>query len=98
MNNEDTLFNQWIKYIFDHPVTKPEWYWGDNQNWDHDEPPAFVISSVTRAFENAEKVLGSFTNAQLNQGFWFLLSPAIYGYFFALLDTTIPWPDRKRCI
>ncbi len=93
-------FNNWIKYIFDHPVTEPAWYWEEEDDWVWDIPPAATVAYITTAFENAKQVFEPFSDAQLNQGLWYLISNSCSNQIFALLqlENGVPWLDRQRCI
>jgi hypothetical protein len=98
---ENLTFEQWLTYVFDHRVPEKEnekaWYWDiDADEWD--EEPADVIQFLTRAFENAEKVFQPYTDAQLNQGLWYIADNSCSNHMFARLDTGVPWPARQRCI
>ena len=92
-------FEQWLIFAFDHPVdkTKQEWYWDPDSDW-WDGSSADTLQFLTRAFENATIMFQPYTNAQLNQGLWFIVSNACSNHMFALLDTEVPWADRQRCI
>ena len=92
-------FEEWLTYVFDHPASdlNQAWYWDLDRDW-WDENPADCLRFMTRAFENAAKVLAPFSDAQLNQGLWFIVSNACSNHMFALLDENVPWPERQRCI
>ena len=92
-------FEEWLSYVFDHPVSdlNQAWYWDLDRDW-WDENPADCIRFMTRAFENASTVLAPYSDAQLNQGLWFIVSNACSNHMFALLDENMPWPERQRCI
>jgi hypothetical protein len=53
---------------------------------------------MTGAFENAAQVFQPFSDAQLNQGLWFLASNACSSHMFALMNESLPWSARRRCI
>lgn len=96
---KNLTFEGWLAYVFDHPVEegKKEWYWDiDADEWD--EPAADTIQFLTRAFENAAVVLQPYSDAQLNQGLWFIADNSCSDHMFALLDASLPWPARQRCI
>jgi hypothetical protein len=96
---ENLTFEQWIAYAFDHPVDelKNAWYWNmDADEWM--EVPEDVIRFLTQAFENAAEVFQPYTDAQLNQGLWFIASNACSNHMFALMDESVPWSARQRCI
>ena len=92
-------FEQWLAFAFDHPVngTKQEWYWDPESDW-WDGPAADTIQFLTKTFENTAVVFQPYTNAQLNQGLWFIASNACSNHIFALLDNNVPWLDQRRCI
>lgn len=96
---KDLTFEQWLAYVFDHPVDemKNAWYWDlDADEWN--EVPEDVIRFLTQAFENAEDVFKSFSDAQLNQGLWFIASNACSNHMLALMDENVPWSERQQCI
>lgn len=95
-------FEDWVRYVFDHPLPvgqELEWYWDSERDWwDEGGEPAVTVEFLTRLFENAAQVLQPYTDAQLNQGLWFLASNACSNHMFALLDASVPWTARQRCI
>jgi hypothetical protein len=92
-------FEQWLTFVFDHPVdtTKPEWYWDPEADW-WDGPKVDTIQFLTQAFENSFVLFQPYSDAQLNQGLWYLVSNACSNHMFALLDSSVPWPARQRCV
>ena len=97
---KDLTFEQWLAYCFDHPVperNEQAWYWDMDADW-WDCPSAETIRFLTRAFENAGSILAPYSDAQLNQGLWFIASNACSNHMFALMDESVPWPERQRCI
>jgi hypothetical protein len=89
-------FEDWVAGVFDHPVTKPEWYWGPEvANWNlvHER----ALQFVTQLFGHPADVLRRFSDAQLNQGFWFLLG-ANGDAMRGLDDEHLAWELRWRCI
>lgn len=63
--------DRWIDYIFNHPVTGPEWYHAeDAPPWagSPDQIPALI----SETFERAGELLAPFPDDRLNQGFWCL--------------------------
>jgi len=97
----DLTFDEWLLYVFDHPVEemKNEWYWAmDREWWDEEENPAETIQFLTQTFENAGVILEPYSDAQLNQGLWFLVSNACSNHMFALMNEKVAWPARRRCI
>ncbi len=94
-------FEEWLRYVFDHPVEaqKLEWYWDlDRDWWDEEADPAQTVQFLTQAFEQAAVVSQPYSDSQLNQGLWFLASNACSNHMFALMNERMPWPARQRCI
>ncbi|HKY55358.1 MAG TPA: hypothetical protein VJM08_13665, partial [Anaerolineales bacterium] len=96
---KDLTFEEWLMYVFDHPVEdhKEAWYWNIDRDW-WEEEPADVIEFLTQAFENAETIFQPYSDAQLNQGLWFIASNSCSNHMFALMDASVPWSAQKRCI
>lgn len=92
-------FEQWLTFVFDHPVgdSQQEWYWDPDADW-WDGPAADTIEFMTRAFEHASILFQTYSDAQLNQGLWFMASNACSNHMFALLDSGVPWSARQRCV
>ena len=95
----DLSFEQWLTYVFEHPVEESgrEWYWADDADW-WSTPSADAIQFMRHAFEHAGVVLAPYSDAQLNQGLWFLADNACSNHMFALLDPDVPWPARQQCV
>jgi hypothetical protein len=92
-------FEAWVEHVFDHPVNEltNAWYWDTNRDW-WEEDNADTVHFMTLAFENAAVVFQPYSDAQLNQGLWFLASNACSCHMFALMNQNIPWQARQRCI
>jgi hypothetical protein len=95
----DLTFEQWLMFVFDHPVdeSKLEWYWDINADW-WDGPNTTTIQFLTQAFENSTEVFQLFTDAEVNQGLWYLVSNACSNHILSLLDFSVPWKHRQHCI
>jgi hypothetical protein len=93
-------FEGWLTYVFDHPVrvdNAKAWYWDiDRDEWHED--PADAIRFMTQAFENAAEVFQPYSDAQLNQGLWFIVSSSCSNHMLALSDASVPWPAQQLCI
>ena len=90
-------FEDWILYLFDHVVSEPKWYFETEAPvWVG--PPELNVEYITRLFENPVSVLSDYSDAQLNQGFWFLVSNGASDCMFALMEESIPIERRLRCI
>jgi hypothetical protein len=95
----DLTFEEWVIFVFDHPVddSRLEWYWDIDADW-WDGPTALTVEYLTRAFENTKSVFEPYSDNQLNQALWYLASNACSEHMFALMDTSVPWLARARCI
>ncbi len=110
----DLSFEGWITYVFDHPVPDPgipEWagsaeaviyrHWyleSDSDWWDPSAHPETTVAYLTMLFENATSVLTPFSDTQIKEGLWFLVSPSCSDHMFVLLNPAVPWSERKHCI
>jgi hypothetical protein len=95
----DLTFDQWLIHVFDHPVdsTKLEWYWDpDADRWDGSA--ANTIQFLTQAFESSAELFQPYSDTQLNQGLWYIVSNACSNHMFALTDMSVPWSARQRCV
>jgi Leucine Rich repeat len=93
-------FENWLKYVFDHPVASEHdaiWYW--DEDWGSGIiSPLVTVAHITRTFENSHEVLKPFSDAQLNQGFWFLVSNSCSDQMLAIQDDSVPEQNLQRCI
>jgi len=99
---DDISYEEWVRYVFDHPVLDPQWWWqqpesGHLQEWDDSADPARTLSFLTQLFEKPEGLIGRFTRAQIDQGLNFLVSNACSGHMFVLSATKLPWAHRRKC-
>jgi|SRR5882672_5371160 len=95
INVDNYPFDEWVRFVFDHPVSEPEWYWDDAWNWEGD--PRVWLKNATALFSSPEFLVQDYSPEQLEQGFWFLLGPA------GKLDRwvwaeEIDWSIRADCI
>ena len=96
---ENLTFEEWLRHVFDHPVSdlNNAWYWDIDRDW-WEEDSATTLEFMTRLFEHAAELLQPYSDAQLNQGLWFLASNACSSHMFALMNESLPWSARRRCI
>ena len=96
---KNLTFEQWVKYVFDHPVKKKAWHWDINRDWwNEGANSAQTLSYLTRLFTNSHKVLAPYTHAQIKQGLWFLVDNSCSDHMFAILDEKLPVDARKQCV
>ena len=97
MRLTDISFAGWVAHVFNHDVRSPEWYFDpDSAYWDGS--PDLTVAYLTRLFENPGPYLQPYSNEQLNQGFWYLVSNSGSTHMFALLDEQVPQEARIRCV
>lgn len=90
-------FEDWLDFLFDHPITDPEWYWTeDADSWDGS--PTETVQHLTRTFRESGTALLKYSDAQLNQGLWYLASNSCSEVAYSLLDERVAWDLRKGCI
>jgi hypothetical protein len=92
MPSANTL-EEWVAWVFDHSVEKPEWYWTDNTPH---PAPAQALAYMTALFEAPDALLRSYSDPQLSQGLWFLVSNSCSNHFFAFTDANLCEDQRLR--
>ena len=93
----DAGFEGWVKWVFDHPVTKPEWYQDVNAEcWT--ASPVVIVDYIIRLFEEAPILLAAYTDAQAAQGLWFLVSGIRCEGVGSICEETVLHSQRERCI
>jgi hypothetical protein len=86
----------WIRHVFDHPVTNPAWHWDLKADTTKPAPPE-CVAYLKRLFEEPE-VLTDYSDAQVNRGFWYLVDNSCSSYMFSLIEPGVPWPERRQGI
>src|SRR4029453_8138900 len=82
-------FEGWVRHMFDHEASEPKWYFEPEAPvWIG--PPDLNVEYITRLFEDPVSVLSKYSDEQLNQGFWFLVSNGASDCMFALMEESIP--------
>lgn len=90
-------FDAWLVHVFDHEVGGPQWYFApDAAYWQG--PPAVTLAYLTHLFEDPVPCLHAYSDEQLNQGFWYIVSNGASDYLLALLEQQVPLQARLRCI
>jgi GTP-binding protein len=98
-------FDEWLKWVFDHPVAddvNKEWWWhepdaDEGGRW-LDRPPIPALTFVTKLFENPSVHLAPYSDAQIDQGLWFIVHGANSKHFKWLIDGRVDLGLRKRGI
>jgi len=94
-------FDQWVEAVFDHPLSKPEWYWdsGFDEFWGALEMlDPLTVEYMTRLFLGPDRLNG-YSLEQIAQGIWFLIgesSPAASAHM--LLKSSVALQERTGCV
>lgn len=99
---DDISYEEWVRFVFDHPILDPSWWWqfpetGYLQEWNDEADRARTLSYLTQLFEKPEGLIGRYSRAQIDQGLKFLVCNSCSNHMFALSDAKLPWADRRRC-
>jgi len=86
-------YQEWLRYVFDHPVSDPHWYFDVNA-LSFEATQADYAQLIRETFERSGEDLFQFTDAHVNQGVWFLASPSGSDFIFSLRDGDVP-VERK---
>ena len=96
MNDAHSL-SDWITHVFDHPLADPAWHWSlDGPSWAGS--PERVTTFIADTFERSGDLLAGFTDAQLNQGFWYLVSNSCSDFMYSLVNFEVPMAARLRAL
>jgi hypothetical protein len=83
-----------IAFLFDRPV--PYSWSEDAGEWPDSSEQ--IAQSIAETFENAGELLARFCDAQLDQGFRFLLDAGRSEFMFTLVQEDVPVPVRLRAL
>lgn len=89
--------NSWVAWVFDHPVTDPAWHW-DNHAPEMELAPSVVSEYVASLFQNPKHHLDKFSDDQLAQAIWFLVSSSASNQLQAWFDESVSWESRRTGI
>ncbi len=92
---DDLDLEVWLRHVFDHPVTEPQWYFQCENEEPSDLRLARIVENMTRLFEAPERLLTEYTQEQIAQGLWYL-NWASRPFMPALLSDDVPWPLCQR--
>lgn len=95
--NKNLSLSNWIAHVFNHPLADPAWYWSnDAPEWN--DTPKHVAVLITETFERSGELLAQFSDAQLAQALWYLVSNNGSGFMFSLVEPTVPIKTRLRAL
>lgn len=100
MESTDITFERWVDHCFDHEVReeqKQEWY------WDKDAPYIQLPIEIAgpffiRLFSEASTALADFTDAQVNQGLWYLVCAPCSSNIFDVFGFPASYEQRRKAI
>ena len=91
----------WVKAVFDHPFSEPEWYWRDDFDtfWEQIEiNDTLTVEYMTRLF-SAPQLLSGYSHVQVAQGLWFLIGESSPGKSaYAILNRDVALRERIDCV
>jgi hypothetical protein len=90
-------FEDWVLFIFDHPAEGPEWH-ADPGAPSWDGPAALTAEYATRLFEDPVPALEGFSDAEINKGLWYLISPGLGEHMLCLDEPAVPLEARVRVV
>ncbi|HTR41870.1 MAG TPA: hypothetical protein VMH87_09670 [Pseudomonadales bacterium] len=95
----NSRYEEWLKHVFDHVVTEklPEWYW-DESAPTFEASQSEITELLSETFLRAGKDLIKYTDAQLNQGIWYVVSPPCSDFIHALKSPEVPLAKRLEAI
>ncbi|MEI8280992.1 MAG: hypothetical protein WCG75_01170 [Armatimonadota bacterium] len=99
---DDLTYDEWVIFIFDHPILEPNWWWWDADSpnfkfWDEEADPARTLSFLTKLFQESGQLLLRFTDWQIDQGLNYIVSNSCSNHMYSLTNGSLPWEDRKAC-
>jgi hypothetical protein len=86
-------FEEWLRFVFDHPVADPAWNLAPDIEIVSD--PRSEVGFATRLFQDPVRSLRAYSREQVNQGLWLLLCHQLCEW---LWDDEIPLQLRLECI
>ena len=89
-------FDEWVRRVFDRPVGDPAWWSKEETEW-NEFPSLVSLDYLTRLFEGSTQIFGDYSDAQVDEGLWFLIGCGS-DHVFAIMDRDVPWPIRLRCV
>lgn len=99
---DDLPYDDWVNFIFDHPLLEPKWWWQDPDSehfkyWEEDADPARTLSYLTRLFTESAQLLPRFSDWQIDQGLSYIVNNSCSNHMYSLTNESLPWEDRSAC-
>lgn len=92
----DLDFDAWLEHVFGHavPFQGQAWYFAPDCDW-WDPKPEQAVAHITRLFERPGRLLNTFADSQIAQGFWYLLHDASLS---GLTAESVPLAQRTHAV
>jgi hypothetical protein len=91
-------YQEWLKYVFDHEVKDPQWYFYDDDAAKFEASPIEIAELIGQTFLRAGKDLTEYTDAKVDQGIWYLVGSSGSNFMFALASSEVPLTKRLEAI
>ena len=91
-------YREWLKHVFDHEVKNPQWYFCDDNAPGFEASPIKIAELIGQTFLRAGKDLTEYTDAQVDQGIWYLVGSSGSNFMFALASPEVPLVKRLEAI
>ena len=88
----------WLKYVFDRPVTPNGWYFDEDDLEPFQAEPSELVELVACTFENCGRDLSPYSNDQLRYGLSFILENGASDTVFSLMSEDVSAELRLRAI
>lgn len=89
----DVSFEEWLKLVFDHPISERAWYWDSDDEWELSREMAALY--LDRLFAESGLLPRRFADEQIAAGLNYLIDPGVSDTFFSLLSGPASWEVRK---
>lgn len=90
----DNSVRSFIEFLFDRPVP---YEWPEERDAYPREPEQIALL-IAEMFENSGRLLERFSDAQLDQGLWFVVSGDGSEFMFSLVEEKVPLAVRVRAL
>lgn len=90
-----TTMEKWLTKVFDHPVPIPDSEW-----WDFlgDPTPQVALQLLTELFTAPVLYLSRFTDAQIEQGLFYIMDACVGDHTYGFLNPKIQLNERLDCV
>jgi hypothetical protein len=91
--------DDFVRFVFDHPTVdegEPEWYFTEDFEVLYEAHRQ--VRLLTELFATSARWRARFTDAQIEQGLWFVFNRAEPYVTELLWNNEVPWAERRACI